>query len=142
MCFGAPAVLSLILFPSLKPFSYTKVTEGDFSPVRIQSRSLQNLQASRVLHITDPQYTTEDESEFVFSRQRFPGDEDMNHVNSLIEKLNMHNNDEQESEPFPLNSTHDESVGHFHVDPITGHISTVTLDPHRTARLRPHADDM
>ncbi|XP_072295393.1 cyclic AMP-responsive element-binding protein 3-like protein 3-A [Eucyclogobius newberryi] len=133
---------SLILFPSLKPFSSTKVTQGDFSPVRIQSRSLQNLQASRVLHVIDPQYITEDESESAFPRHRFPGDEAMNHVNSLMEKLNMHNNDEHDTEPFSQNSTSEDGVGHFHVDPITGHIASVTLDPHRPAKLRPHADDM
>uniref|UniRef100_A0A3B4ANJ8 BZIP domain-containing protein n=1 Tax=Periophthalmus magnuspinnatus TaxID=409849 RepID=A0A3B4ANJ8_9GOBI len=131
---------SLILFPSLKTFSSTKVTEGDFSPVRIQSRSLQNLQASRVLHVTDPQYTMEDELESVLPRRRFHGDEPLDHVNSLMEKLSMHNNDERHPEPISLNSTGEE--GHFHVDPITGHIATVTLDPHRPTRLRPHADDM
>ncbi|KAF3834958.1 hypothetical protein F7725_027516 [Dissostichus mawsoni] len=51
---------SLILFPNLKPFSDTKVSQEDFSPVRIQSRSLQNLQASRVLHITESPFSAED----------------------------------------------------------------------------------
>lgn len=133
---------SLILFPSLKPFSDTKVTQGDFSPVRIQSRSLQNLQASRVLHVVDPQYATENEPEPVLLHRRFPGDEAGDHVNSLMEKLSVDEVDEREPEPLSLNRTSEESPGHFHVDPITGHIATVTLDPHRPARLRPHADDM
>lgn len=126
---------SLILFPSLKPFSDTKVTQGDFSPVRIQSRSL-------LLHDVDPQFGAEDEPEPLFLHRRFPGDEALNHVNSLMEKLSVHNVDERGPEPLSLNSTGDKSPGHFQVDPITGHIATVTLDPHRPARLQPHADDM
>lgn len=133
---------TLILFPSLKPFSDTKVTQGDFSPVRVQSRSLQNLQASRVLHVVDPQFGAEDEPEPPLLHRRFPGDEALNHVNSLMEKLSVHKVDERAPEPLSLNSTREESPGHFQVDPITGHIATVTLDPHRPARLRPHADDM
>uniref|UniRef100_A0A8C6SZK4 cAMP responsive element binding protein 3-like 3a n=1 Tax=Neogobius melanostomus TaxID=47308 RepID=A0A8C6SZK4_9GOBI len=132
---------SLILFPSLKPFSDAKVTHGDFSPVRVQSRSLQNLQASRVLHVVDPQFAADDEPEPLLLRRRFPGDEALEHVNSLMEKLSVHNADEHEHLSLH-NSTSEESSGHFHVDPITGHVATVTLDPHRAARLRPHADDM
>lgn len=130
---------SLILFPSLKPFSDTKVTQGDFSPVRIQSRSLQNLQASRVLHVIDPQFGAEDEPLPLLHR-RFPGDEAVDHVTSLVEKLSVQTVDERSLESVTLNSTREES--HFHVDPITGHIASVTLDPHRPARLQPHADDM
>lgn len=132
---------SLILFPSLRPFSDSKVTQGDFSPVRIQSRSLQNLQASRVLHVVDPQFGTEDEPEPLV-RRRFPGDEALDHVNYFMEKLSVQSVDERGPEPVTLNNTREESSSHFHVDPITGHIATVTLDPHRPARLQPHADDM
>lgn len=133
---------SLILFPSLKPFSDTKVMEGDFSPVRIQSRSLTDMMASRVQHAIDSQFGAEDEPEPHLLRRRFPGDEALDHVNSLMENLGMRDGDERGPEPFSLNSTSEESSGHFQVDPITGHIATVTLDPHRPARLRPHADDM
>lgn len=132
---------SLILFPSLKPFSDTKVSQGDFSPVRVQSRSLQNLQASRVLHAVDPQFPTEDESESLLLRRHFPRDDGLEDVNALMEKLGVRD-DGPEPEPISVNSSQEESMGHFHVDPITGHIATVTLDPHRPARLRPHADDM
>lgn len=130
---------SLILFPSLKPFSDTKVSQGDFSPVRIQSRSLQNLQASRVLHVTEPPFSAEDESEPL--RQRFPGERELDDITALMGKMRM-NQDGSGLEPVSLNSSQAERMDHFHVDPISGHIATVTLDPQRSARLRPHADDM
>ncbi|XP_041086475.1 cyclic AMP-responsive element-binding protein 3-like protein 3-B isoform X1 [Polyodon spathula] len=43
---------SLILFPSLRPFSDSQVAQegGDFIPVRVQSRSLHGLESSRVFH--------------------------------------------------------------------------------------------
>ncbi|KAM7410173.1 hypothetical protein PAMA_001562 [Pampus argenteus] len=130
---------SLILFPSLKPFSDTKVSQGDFSPVRIQSRSLQNLQASRVQHVIDPPFSAMDESESVHNH--FPGDLGLEDITAVMGKLKV--NDEQSGlEPVSVNSSQEERMGHFHVDPITGHIASVTLDPHRSSRLRPHADDM
>nr|XP_046248492.1 cyclic AMP-responsive element-binding protein 3-like protein 3-A [Scatophagus argus] len=130
---------SLILFPSLKPFSDTKVSQGDFSPVRIQSRSLQNLQASRVLHFSDPPFPAEDESEHL--HRHFPGERELDDINALMGKLGV-NQDQSGLESVSLNSSQEEQMGHFHIDPITGHIATLTLDPHRSARLRPHADDM
>lgn len=130
---------SLILFPSLKPFSDTKVSQGDFSPVRIQSRSLQNLQASRVLHVIDPPFSAEDESESL--HRHFPGDLGLEDITSLMGKLKV-NEQQSGMEPVPVNSSQEERMGHFQVDPITGHIASVTLDPHSSARLRPHADDM
>ncbi|KAM7388425.1 hypothetical protein PAMP_024599 [Pampus punctatissimus] len=130
---------SLILFPSLKPFSDTKVSQGDFSPVRIQSRSLQNLQASRVLHVIDPPFSAMDESESLHNH--FPGDLGLEDITAVMGKLKV--NEEQSGlEPVSVNSSQEERMGHFHVDPITGHIASVTLDPHRSSRLQPHADDM
>ncbi|XP_056133748.1 cyclic AMP-responsive element-binding protein 3-like protein 3-B [Lampris incognitus] len=130
---------SLILFPSLKPFSDTEVSQGDFSPVRIQSRSLHSLQASRVLPVSDHSFSTEDEPESLGGH--FPGDPHLEDITSAVSKLGvsrklsglelMHHNNSQEDE-----------VSRFHADPITGHIATLTLDPNRRARLRPHADDM
>nr|XP_033476740.1 cyclic AMP-responsive element-binding protein 3-like protein 3-A isoform X1 [Epinephelus lanceolatus] len=130
---------SLILFPNLKPFSDTKVSQGDFSPVRIQSRSLQNLQASRVLHVTESPFSAEDESEPL--HQHHPGDRGLEDITAMMGKLGV-NQDQSSLEHTSLNSTQEDRMGHFHVDPITGHIATLTLDPHRSARLRPHADDM
>uniref|UniRef100_A0A3B5B870 Cyclic AMP-responsive element-binding protein 3-like protein 3-B n=1 Tax=Stegastes partitus TaxID=144197 RepID=A0A3B5B870_9TELE len=130
---------SLILFPSLKPFSDTKVSQGDFSPVRIQSRSLQNLQASRVLHVADSPFSTEDESEPL--HRHFSGDRGFEDITALMGKLRV-NQEQSTVEPMSLNSSQEDRMGHFHVDPITGHIATVTLDPHRSAQLQPHADDM
>ncbi|XP_034529049.1 cyclic AMP-responsive element-binding protein 3-like protein 3-A [Notolabrus celidotus] len=130
---------SLILFPSLKPFSDTKVSQGDFSPVRIQSRSLQNLQASRVLHIIEPPFSAEEKSEPL--HQYFPGDEGLDDITARMGKMGM-NQDQPDLEATSLNRSQEEIMSNFHVDPITGHIATVTLDPQRSARLRPHADDM
>ncbi|XP_045906364.1 cyclic AMP-responsive element-binding protein 3-like protein 3-A [Micropterus dolomieu] len=130
---------SLILFPSLKPFSDTKVSQGDFSPVRIQSRSLQNLQASRVLHVTDPPFSAEDESESL--HRHFSGDRGLEDITALMGKLRV-NQDRSSLETMSLNSSEEERMGHFHVDPITGHIASLTLDPQRSTRLQPHADDM
>lgn len=105
----------------------------------VQSRSLQNLQASRVLHVIDPPFSPEDESEHL--HRHFPGDQGLDDISALMGKLGV-NREQPSLEPMSLNSSQEESMGHFHVDPITGHIATVTLDPHRSARLRPHADDM
>ncbi|XP_037554109.1 cyclic AMP-responsive element-binding protein 3-like protein 3-A [Nematolebias whitei] len=130
---------SLILFPSLKPFSDSQVSQGDFSPVRIQSRSLQNLQASRVLHVIDPSFYTEDKSEPL--HQHFPEEQGLEDIAALMGELAV--KEEQSSlESVSLNSSQEDRISHFHVDPITGYIATVTLNPHRPARLRPHADDM
>lgn len=130
---------SLIIFPSLKPFSDTKVSQGDFSPVRIQSRALQHLQASRVLHVTDSPFSTEEESEHL--HRHLPEERGLEDMTALMEKLVL--NPEQSSlESSPLNVSQEDPIGPFHVDPITGHIATVTLNPHRSAVLRPHADDM
>ncbi|XP_030583610.1 cyclic AMP-responsive element-binding protein 3-like protein 3-A isoform X2 [Archocentrus centrarchus] len=130
---------SLILFPSLKPLSDAKVSQGDFTPVRIQSRSLQNLQASRVLHVTDSPFFTEDESEPL--HQHYPEDQGLKDFTALMEKMAV---DQEQStlESMPLNSSQGDKVSHFHVDPITGHIATVTLNPPHSAKLQPHADGM
>ncbi|XP_039983830.1 cyclic AMP-responsive element-binding protein 3-like protein 3-A isoform X2 [Xiphias gladius] len=130
---------SLILFPNLKPFSDTKVSQGDFSPVRIQSRSLHNLQASRVRHVIDAPFSAEDESEPL--HRHFPGDQGLDDITTLMGKLEV-NQERSGLGTMSLNSSQEERISHFHVDPITGHIATVTLDPHRSAKLRPHADDM
>lgn len=97
----------------------------------VQSRSLQDLQASRVLHASDPPISAQDESE------PFQGDLGLE-ITTLMGKLRV----SQEPEPMSQNRSQEEMMGHFHVDPITGHVATVTLDPQRSARLRPHADDM
>lgn len=133
---------SLLLFPSLKPFSDSKVSQGgDFSPVRVQSRSLHNLQASRVLHVSDNPYSVapDDEPEAL---RRFPGDLGTDEISSLLGKISMaERRGLNDLQPLPLNTSQDDHM-HYHGDPITGHIATVTLDPRRRPTLRPHADDM
>lgn len=134
---------SLILFPNLKPFSEPKVSQGgDFSPVRVQSRSLHNLQSSRVLHVIDQPYHTADD-EPKSPHHHFPGDQGVNEMTSLLGKLGTGDGSQGLSnlDPMSPNNSLDEQA-HFHGDPITGHIATVTLNPHRRATLRPHADDM
>ncbi|KAF7653401.1 hypothetical protein LDENG_00083570 [Lucifuga dentata] len=130
---------SLILFPTLKPFSDTKVSQEDFSPVRIQSRSLQNLQASRVLHVIDRPFSAEDEPESL--HRHFTGDLGVDGISALMGKPGV-NQGLSSLKPMSINSSQEEGISHFHVDPITGHIASVTLDPHRQAQLGPHADDM
>uniref|UniRef100_A0A3P9K2V7 cAMP responsive element binding protein 3-like 3a n=1 Tax=Oryzias latipes TaxID=8090 RepID=A0A3P9K2V7_ORYLA len=126
---------SLILFPNLKPFSDSKVSDGDFSPVRIQSRSLQNLQASRVLHVVDSRFSSEEEPDLL--GHRFPEEREMEEISELMRTLRVK---QERSGLESQNVSQEES--HFHVDPITGHVSSVTLNPQRYDRLRPHADDM
>lgn len=105
----------------------------------VQSRSLQTLQASRVLHVADPPVSAEGEAEIL--QQHFPGDMEFNDITAWMEKLGM-NQDQPSLEPVSRNSSQDERMGHFHIDPITGHIGTLTLNTNRSAKLRPHADDM
>ncbi|XP_005795778.1 cyclic AMP-responsive element-binding protein 3-like protein 3-A [Xiphophorus maculatus] len=130
----------LILVPSLKPFSDSKVRQGDFSPVRIQSRSLQNLQASRVMRVIDPSFPSEDESDPL--NQHFPEDQGLEDITDLMMKKLPEKQEQPGLDSVSLNSSQENGGSHFHVDPITGHIATVTLNPHRTTGLQPHADDM
>uniref|UniRef100_A0A3B5LKK0 BZIP domain-containing protein n=1 Tax=Xiphophorus couchianus TaxID=32473 RepID=A0A3B5LKK0_9TELE len=130
----------LILFPSLKPFSDSKVRQSDFSPVRIQSRSLQNLQASRVMRVIDPSFPSEDESDPL--NQHFPEDQGLEDITDLMMKKLPEKQEQPGLDSVSLNSSQEDGGSHFHVDPITGHIATVTLNPHRTTGLQPHADDM
>ncbi|TWW57760.1 cyclic AMP-responsive element-binding protein 3-like protein 3-A isoform X1 [Takifugu flavidus] len=130
---------SLILFPSLKPLSDTKVSEGDFSAIRIQSRSLQNIQASRVLHIPEPPYPAEDKAENL-SRDSSTK-VDLEEIAARMEKLRV-TQERSSLESVSQNYSQEEGLGHFHVDPITGHIAALTWDPQQSERLRPHADDM
>ncbi|MCJ8737754.1 hypothetical protein PDJAM_G00027610 [Pangasius djambal] len=130
---------TLILLPSLKPFTETKVSQpGDFSPLRVQSRSLHSLQSSRVMHALERPYSVAEESKSV---PGFPDDEGMEEITSLMEKLHRGPG----LADYNLGS-HNASLNqhddHYHGDPITGHIATVTLSSRRGARLQPHADDM
>lgn len=92
-----------------------------------------------MLHVTDAPFSIEDEAEPL--QRRFPGERVLEDISALMGKLRV--SQEQSSlDTMSLNSSQEERMGHFHIDPITGHIATVTLDPHRSAKLRPHADDM
>lgn len=92
-----------------------------------------------MLHVTDPPLPEEEDSQPL--PQNFPDDRGLEDFTALMGKLGV-NTDRSSLEPMPQNSSQEERMDHFHVDPITGHIATLTLDPHRSARLRPHADDM
>lgn len=99
----------------------------------VQSRTLQDFQASRVLHISDPLFPALDEAE--------PSKWDLDDIAAQIGKLEL-NQDQSTSQSMPQNSSQEERMGHFHIDPITGHIATVTLDPRGSTNMRPHADGM
>ena len=106
----------------------------------VQSRSLHSLHASRVLHVTDHPFSTVDDNAESL-RRHLLGDRDMEDISSLMGKLGM-GRALSNLEHLSLNNSQQDEIKHFHGDPITGHIATVTLDPHHRARLKPHADDM
>ncbi|KAL2089911.1 hypothetical protein ACEWY4_014599 [Coilia grayii] len=124
---------SLILFPSLKPFSDSKVSmEGDYSPVRVQSRSLHNIDSSRVVHAHNHRYPMPEEPVAMKSQ--------VDDVRSFLEKFTLGER-LADFDTIPHNeSLHGHLHLHPHGDPITGHTATVTLRPGR--KIRPHADDM
>ncbi|XP_026863982.2 cyclic AMP-responsive element-binding protein 3-like protein 3-A [Electrophorus electricus] len=132
--------LTLIVLPSLKPFSETKVSQpGDFGQLRVRSRSLRYLQSSQVLHALEHPYTLAEESK---SPPRFQGDKGTEEIASLMEKLHRGLGHQSNYEPGPRNTTHNQHDDHHHGDPITGHVETVTLSRPRGGRLPPHANDM
>lgn len=130
---------TLILLPNLKPFTDTKVSQhGDFSPLRVQSRSLHNLQSSRVLRGLEDPFSVSEDSKML---PRFSEDKSMAEIASLLGRLHRRpefTNYDSESHNHSLDQ-HDD---HHHGDPITGHVATVTLNPRRGSRRSPHADDM
>ncbi|XP_016325902.1 cyclic AMP-responsive element-binding protein 3-like protein 3-A [Sinocyclocheilus anshuiensis] len=130
---------TLILLPNLKPFTETKVSQhGDFSPMRVQSRSLHNLQSSRVLRALEHPFSASENSNML---PRFSEDKSMAEIASLLGGLHRRpefTNYDSESHNHSLDQ-HDE---HHHGDPITAHVATVTLNPRRGSRRSPHADDM
>ncbi|TRY62306.1 hypothetical protein DNTS_025852 [Danionella cerebrum] len=130
---------TLILLPNLKPFTDTKVSQnGDFSPMRVQSRSLHNLHSSRVLGALEQPFSIAEDSKIL---PRFPHNKDMEELASLLGRLHRRpqfTNYDPEIHNHSLDH-HDE---HLHGDPITGHVATVTLNARRSSRRSPHADDM
>ncbi|NP_001018509.2 cyclic AMP-responsive element-binding protein 3-like protein 3-A [Danio rerio] len=130
---------TLILLPNLKPFTDTKVSQhGDFSPMRVQSRSLHNLQSSRVLRNLDHPYSMTENAKIL---PRFPEDKTMEEIASLLGRLHRRPQF-TEYDPESHNHSFDQHDEHHHGDPITGHVATVTLNPRRGSRRSPHADDM
>ncbi|KAM6921606.1 cyclic AMP-responsive element-binding protein 3-like protein 3-A [Xenentodon cancila] len=130
---------SLILFPNLKPFTDTEVSQEDFSLVRIQSRSLRNVQESHEQHVIDYAFSAEDEPEDL--HKHLPGEQELEDFDALMGRLRA--KQEQSSlTSVSLNSSQEDPISHYQIDPITGHIATLTLHPQRSANLRPHADDM
>ncbi|XP_066503195.1 cyclic AMP-responsive element-binding protein 3-like protein 3-A [Hoplias malabaricus] len=130
---------TLILLPSLKPFTETKVSQhGDYGPLRVQSRSLHNLHSSRVLHAHEHPISAVDESKALSS---FSREKSMEEISSLMEKLHraaaLANYDLGAD-----NTSLDQHDDHHHGDPITGHMATMTLRRPHGAKLRPNGDDM
>lgn len=99
----------------------------------VQSRTLQNFQASRSLHISDPAFLAVDEAELA--------EWELDDITAQIGKLEL-DQDRTARQSVPLNSSQEERMGHFHIDPITGHVTAVTFDPRGSGHMRPHADGM
>lgn len=105
----------------------------------VQSRSLQHIQASRVLHAPEPPFSTDDEAEIL--PRHLSTDGDLDDIAARIEKLDVAQ-ERSTLDSVSQNYSQEERMDHFHIDPITGHIAALTWDPQRSARLQPHADDM
>ncbi|XP_051979520.1 cyclic AMP-responsive element-binding protein 3-like protein 3-A [Xyrauchen texanus] len=130
---------TLILLPNLKPFTDTKVSQhGDFSPLKVQSRSLRYIQSSRVLHTLEHPYSVAEDSKLL---PQFSGDKSMDEIMSLLGKFHR-SSGLTNYDPESHNHSADQHDDHHHGDPITGHVATVTLTPRRGSRRSPHADDM
>ncbi|XP_051977454.1 cyclic AMP-responsive element-binding protein 3-like protein 3-A isoform X1 [Xyrauchen texanus] len=130
---------TLILLPNLKPFTDTKVSQhGDFSPLRVQSRSLHNLQSSRVLHTLEHPSSVAEDSKML---PRYSGDKNMDEITSLLGTLHRRPG-LAIYDPESLNHSLDQDDDHHHGDPIIGHVATVTLTQRRGSRRSPHADDV
>lgn len=92
-----------------------------------------------MLHITDPQYSADDDTETL--PQRLAAERDLDDIAARMEKLGV--TQEHSGLDFvSQNYSQEERLDHFHIDPITGHVAALTWDPQRSVRLRPHADDM
>lgn len=131
---------TLILLPNLKPFTDTKISQhGDYSPLRVHSRSLRDLQSSRVMHALEYPYSVAEDSKIL---PRFSGDKGVEEITSVLGELRRGpglTDYDHESYNRSLDHQHDD---HYHSDPITGYVATVTLNPRRGSRQSPHADDM
>lgn len=109
-----------------------QLTSSSYS-LTVQSRTLQNFQASRSLHISEPLFLAADEAE--------PAEWELDDITEQIQRLGL-DQDQTTSQSVPQNSSQEERMGHFHIDPITGHVTAVTWDPRGSANMRPHADGM
>lgn len=99
----------------------------------VQSRTLQNIQASRSLHISEPLFSAADDAELA--------EWELDDIAVQIGQLEL-NQDRTAPQSVAINSSREEGMGHFHIDPITGHITAITFDPRGSVNLRPHADGM
>lgn len=130
---------TLILLPNLKPFTDTKVSQHeDISPLRVHSRSLHDLQSSRVMRSLEHPYSVVEDSKIL---PRFSGDKRIEEITSVLGELRRGpglTDYDHESHNHSL----DQHDAYYDGDPITGHVATVTLSPRRGSRRSPHADDM
>lgn len=107
-------------------------------PLAVQSRSLRNLQSSRVLHTLEHPYSATEDPKIL---PRFSEDKSMEEIASLLGRLHRRPEFTNYDSEFH-NHSFDQHDEHHHGDPITGHVATVTLNPRRGSRRSPHADDM
>lgn len=87
----------------------------------------------------DYPFSAEDEPEHL--HRHLPGEQGLEDVAALMGKLGV-KQEQSVLESVSLNSSQEDRISHYHIDPITGHVASVTLNPQRSATLRPHADDM
>lgn len=90
------------------------------------------------MHALERPYSVAEDSKPV---PGFPDNEGMDEITSLMEKLGR-GPGLADYNLGSHNTSLDQHDDHYHGDPITGHIATVTLSSQRGARLQPHADDM
>lgn len=104
----------------------------------VHSRSLHDLQSSRVMRSLEHPYSATEDSKIL---PRFSGGKRIEEITSVLGELRRgpgFSNYDHESH----NRSLDQHDDYYDGDPITGHVATVTLSPRRGSRRNPHADDM
>lgn len=92
-----------------------------------------------MLHAPEIPYSVDDEAETL--PRHLATDRDLDDIAARMEKLGV-TQELSGLDSVSQNYSQEKRMDHFHIDPITGHVAALTWDPQRSARLRPHADDM
>ncbi|KAM4709749.1 cyclic AMP-responsive element-binding protein 3-like protein 3 isoform 2-T2 [Discoglossus pictus] len=125
---------SLIIFPSLGPFTKDKAQEGnDFLPVRVFSRSLHDSASSRVFHYADDEHESSRWSDPVHQtpdtelgplRKYLAGALANQTRRALVEALLTQTKNLTEEGVSHLEGNLDGELHVLHEDPVTGHVVT------------------